>query len=379
MLISILAIVSLLLLLSSYVVYPAVVAILAQRKRAVPVVTPERALPRVALVVAAYNEELVIEEKLKNSLALDYPDELLSINVFSDASTDGTESIVKGYESVGVRLWRLEGRLGKTNAQNVLVSELSEDIVVFSDANIMYKPEAVRELVKVFSDPSVGAAIGHRRYVGKSKAGVSEGLYERYENWIKAKESEAGGTIGACGAIYAVRRAFYQPLDPARISDIVEPLRIASAGHSVVYVGDAIGEELSDNDFFSELSRKRRIVLRTLNSLYEERVKLWPTKGLLVKLLFHKIIRWFTLPLLITSSLGLWSSLTLVRFASLGVVCYLCVGIVLYSIARSKKERLSLPRVFNVILYSFGVFLSASMAIFDFTQGRNQVVWESRK
>lgn len=379
----ILAVAALLLLLLSFVVYPFVLALLAKCAPGSQTVQPDAPVwPRVSLVIACYNEEQHIEEKLLNALALDYPQERLEILVFSDGSTDRTDAIVEGYASRGVRLVRVEGRLGKTHCQNELAQVARGEVLVFSDANTMYSAGALRALVRALSPEHIGVAIGKRVYVGRGKPGNQEGLYERLENWIKASESRLGGTIGANGSMYALKAKYYVELPIDRMSDIVEPLRVnAEHGKITVYAGDAVGREEHDNDFRTEFKRKRRIVLRAMNSLWAERRRLAGRPGLLLKLLLHKVIRWFTLPLMLllaTASVAAQSGVMM--WAGYAALAYLVAAAALFAWAWSVHggRPPALGRVGGLLLYSFGVFLGAGLALIDFLRGRNIRVWESR-
>ncbi|MDH3604875.1 MAG: glycosyltransferase, partial [Candidatus Tectomicrobia bacterium] len=150
----------------------------------------ETYLPTVSLVIAAYNEEKVLREKLENSLALDYPEDKLEIVVASDGSTDLTNEIAASYASRGVRLHHVSPRGGKTRALNRVVPRTHGDILVLSDANTMYQPDAIRKLVRHFADPRVGAVSGDVRLVDAAETHAhSEGLYYRYERWLQRMES----------------------------------------------------------------------------------------------------------------------------------------------------------------------------------------------
>lgn len=158
--------------------------------------------PTVSLIITAHNEEEIIKSKLENSLALNYPLEKLQIIIASDGSTDGTVRLAEEHHEVEVLdlSW-----MGKTTAQNEAVKRASGDIVVFSDANAYYEPNAIRELVKWFVDSSVGCVCGELRYRGKSQ----EVLYWKYEVMVKGLESRTGRLLGANGSIYAIRKTNY--------------------------------------------------------------------------------------------------------------------------------------------------------------------------
>lgn len=371
------------LIFASFVVYPVTLELLVRifRKKAVaPAIPTDDNLPTVSLLIACYNEGKVLHAKIKNALSLDYPANKLQILVFSDGSNDNTDEIVKSY-APRVEFLRVDGRKGKTYCQNLSVAQATGEYLVFSDANSMYSVGAIKELIRYAVLKQVGAVVGHRVYVGAGKAGNKEGLYERLENWMKSRESLLGGTIGANGAIYAVRKSAYVELPADRISDINEPLRVAMDHKlEVVFAPHAVAEEVHDNTFMRELVRKRRIVLRAMNSLWDERWNLLKRPDLVFKLVFHKTLRWFTLPLLTISSLAAFTTNCLVLwFAAFSFCTYLLVSLLLFIKAkRTPPEDLKLGKVAGIILYSFGVFYSSMMAFWDFLRGRNRIVWESR-
>src|SRR5208282_1368003 len=155
--------------------------------------------PSVSLLVSAYNEVSVIEAKIQNSLSVDYPAELLEIIVISDCSDDGTDDLVRGFEAKGVRLIRQNERLGKSAALNFAVPQARGQVLVFSDANAIYQPDAVRLLVRHFSEPRVGYVVGNARYYesgSESSSAKSESLYWKLETYLKEKESDFASVVG---------------------------------------------------------------------------------------------------------------------------------------------------------------------------------------
>ena len=218
--------------LYAYFGYPVLLAILSlfsQRKHESPDVPNH--YPEVTLLIAAYNEEDVIEEKVKNSLALGYPQDKLHIVVVSDGSTDRTDEIVKKYEDRGVELFRTE-RLGKTVARNRAVENAKGELIVLTDANAFFRQDALKKLVKHFQDPGVGVVCGA---LVLKRADGSENLYWRYEKLIKRLENKFHSIIGANGSIYAMRRELYDPLPPEVDDDFVEPLIVYMKGKKAVY------------------------------------------------------------------------------------------------------------------------------------------------
>ena len=303
------------LIIYMYFGYPILLGLLAQLHRR-PIAHDSASLPRITLLISAHNEKGVIRDKLLNSLALEYPGELIKILVISDCSDDGTDEIVLGFAARGVRLVRLNDRLGKSSGLNHAYAQAVGEILIFSDANAMYQPDAVRFLVRHFSDPQVGYVVGNARYLerpSESDSAQSEGLYWRLETWLKKKESDFGSVVGGDGAIYAIRRELYSPLRPTDINDFLNPLQIIARGYRGVYEPSAICFEEAGDTFEKEFRRKIRIVSRSLNAVRRApRVLLpWIQPRHWFSLVSHKILRWFApffLLLALFASLALWSN-----------------------------------------------------------------------
>jgi cellulose synthase/poly-beta-1,6-N-acetylglucosamine synthase-like glycosyltransferase len=279
-----------------------------------PVPDSDLPAPSVTLLISAFNESQVIAAKLENALALEYPRDRLEIMVISDGSDDGTDEIVQRFSPRGARLLRQEPRMGKTAGLNLGVSEARGQILVFSDANAMYQPDAVRRLVRHFSSPQVGYVVGNARYYEKgteSYSAQSEGLYWKLETYLKKKESIFGSVIGGDGAIYAIRRELYSPLLPTDINDFLNPLQIVTRGYSGVFESAAVCYEEAAENFSQEYRRKVRIISRSLNALRRVPEVLNPLRHtrhwfLLVS---HKVLRWFApflMILCLAASLALW-------------------------------------------------------------------------
>lgn len=253
-------------------------------------------LPSVSLIISAYNEEGVIEEKLLNSIKLRYPKEKLEIIVVSDGSTDRTDEIVKKFFNKGVTLIRVEGRQGKTACQNIAVEKAKGEIIVFSDANTIYEEKAIEMLITpLVLYPDVGCVSGKLTYISKS-AIRKEGLYWRYELLLKRLESSFYSEMGVNGAIYALRKADYISLKSDLISDFVEPLEILRVRKKVTKHCDfAEGYEYEPSeDIKASLSRKRRIFVRAMRGLLYERELLNPIKypAVSFELISHRVLRW---------------------------------------------------------------------------------------
>jgi cellulose synthase/poly-beta-1,6-N-acetylglucosamine synthase-like glycosyltransferase len=266
----------------------------------------EGELPAVTLVVSAFNEAGVIREKLENALGLDYPKPLFEVLVISDGSDDGTDGIVQEYAERGVKLCRQNVRQGKSAGLTRFVPEANGEILVFSDANSIYSPDALRKLVRHFADPQIGFAVGYQRYVDDESATYeSESLYWRYETWLKVQESRVGSVVCGDGAIYAIRSELFEPLRADDINDFYLPLRIIARGYRGVFDKEAMCTERTAEDFAGEFRRKARIVNRSLRAVCRVPEVLNPFQvgGFAFQLLFHKVLRWFV-PLFLVSMLA---------------------------------------------------------------------------
>jgi cellulose synthase/poly-beta-1,6-N-acetylglucosamine synthase-like glycosyltransferase len=290
-------VVSLSVLAYTYVGYPIVLRLLVWWRGERPV-KQDAITPPLSLVISAYNEAPVMRRKLENAQSLAYPADRLEIVVISDASDDGTDEIVGEFASQGVALARQPVRRGKTAGLNRVVPGLRGDIVVFSDANAIYEPEALRKIVRNFADPRVGCVTGEARYWPSDAtiADAGEREYWNFEARIKRWESALGSVVGGDGAIYAIRRTLWRPLPDAAISDFLNPLQIVSKGWRGVYEPHAICFEETAGNLRGEFRRRLRIVSRSWRAVFQSPAALNPRRvGLFAwQLVSHKLLRWLT-------------------------------------------------------------------------------------
>jgi cellulose synthase/poly-beta-1,6-N-acetylglucosamine synthase-like glycosyltransferase len=238
----------------THAAYPLAAAALTRVRRRT--VQKADTTPRVSVIVAAHNEEGVIARRLENLLALEYPEEKLDIVVASDASTDRTDEIAQSF-GPRVRLVRAE-RAGKVAAQNLAVRESDAEVVAFSDANATWAPDALRKLVRNFADPEVAYVCG-RLNLRDAAGGNREGLYWRYETWLRAQESLLHSTTGGYGSIYALRRRDYVEVDPRFGHDLALPYVMVQRGRRAVYEPDAHAFETPTPTNEAEYRRKVRM------------------------------------------------------------------------------------------------------------------------
>jgi len=225
-------------------------------------------MPEVTLLIAAHNEEKNIAEKLKNSLALEYPNERLKILVADDGSTDKTAEIVRTFESKGVELFSHPERKGKLATINEAMKTVQSEIVLLSDADNYYNPDTLREIVKPFSDCSVGAVSGSRRVIGENSLSNAEGLYWKYEDFIKRHETNIGSCVAAAGDALAIRKRLYiYPPDNIINDDFFIALSVIKQGFRVVYAPRAKSFHPVSDTERGEVERRSRMVAGRYQSL----------------------------------------------------------------------------------------------------------------
>jgi cellulose synthase/poly-beta-1,6-N-acetylglucosamine synthase-like glycosyltransferase len=278
--------------------YPALLWILG-RIRPRPVRRSDVA-PSIDLIIGAYNEEAILREKIENCLALDYPADRLRVIVASDASTDGTHSIARDYADRGVRLVVSPRRQGKAANFREVVPTLKGEILVFSDAGSLYREDTLRKMARNFADPEVGLVGGRIRYVNPDATSVArgEGLYWRYEVFLRNAESAIGSAMVVSGAVYAIRRELYRPVADHLPDDFMSPLNVLDQGKRVIYdTGTEILEKMATSTR-AEMATKIRIVSRNFAALMSMKHLLNPLRHPLValQLLSHRLLRWLVLP-----------------------------------------------------------------------------------
>jgi cellulose synthase/poly-beta-1,6-N-acetylglucosamine synthase-like glycosyltransferase len=281
----------------TYAGYPMMLAAIALCQKKRPANRGPSVLPKVSLLISAYNEEAVVADKIENSLALEYPREKLEIIVISDGSTDATDSIVARYRERNVVLKRYEGHLGKTACLNRAVPEAVGEIIVFSDANSQYDRKALLYLVEKFSDNAIGWVTGRTEYL--SPAGgeniSSAGIYTRIEWLTKSLEGRIGSCVGADGTIFGIRKSLYRPLRDYDINDFVIPAKIIQQGYRGILAKKAFCIEKTAASIAGEFRRHIRITARTLRAILTHRNLLNPFKYPVfsLELASHKLMKFF--------------------------------------------------------------------------------------
>jgi GT2 family glycosyltransferase len=288
------------LLAYTWVGYPLLLRLLA---RGAPGTATRRrgATPSVSVIVAAHNEAGCIAAKLASTLARQrYPRDKIEAIVVSDGSTDGTDARVQRYPDVRVRLVRQEPRAGKSPALNRGVAAARGEVVVFTDANALFAPDAIARLAAPFADPGVGLVSGQGLYGAGGDARVAATGYVRYEAALKAGEAALGFLAAADGAIYALRRSLYRELAASEVNDLLHPIQACLAGYRCRFVPDAVTEEPPSKDSGQEFRRHVRIIAQGAHLLGRwlpalVRARRWRAIWMLLS---HRALRWTTAPCL---------------------------------------------------------------------------------
>jgi poly-beta-1,6-N-acetyl-D-glucosamine synthase len=257
-------------------------------------------LPEVTILVAAYNESDYVEDKVKNTLAQDYPKDKLKIVFVTDGTTD--DSIEKLREFQEVQIFHKTERSGKMAAINRVMPLIKSPITIFTDANTMLNQGAIRKMVEHFANPKVGVVAGEKQIIklSENNAEVGEGLYWKYESFLKKLDAELYSTVGAAGELYAIRTNLFETLEKdTLLDDFVLSLRICSKGYVTTYEPEAKALETASLNIAEELKRKVRICAGGIQSVIRLTTLLNPFKHgwLTFQYLSHRVLRWTLVPI----------------------------------------------------------------------------------
>jgi cellulose synthase/poly-beta-1,6-N-acetylglucosamine synthase-like glycosyltransferase len=366
--------------LYAYAGYPLMLRLLAAGRPGPRPLPDPAEWPFISIALPAYNEERSIGRTLEALLALDYPPDRRQILVISDASTDGTDQVVREFAHRGVELVRLPHRSGKTAAENAAALHLRGEIVVNTDATIRIPPPSLKPLIRAFQDPTIGVASGRDVSVGQADGGTNRGEsgYVGYEMWIRRLETRVGSIVGASGCFYAIRRQLVSDLFPEALSrDFAAPLTARQAGYRTVSVDEAVCYVPRTPSLPSEFRRKVRTMARGLETLWYKRALANPLVygRFSWMLLSHKLCRWLvhlTLPLALV---GL-AVLAMVQPTALALlVAVLLVG-ALGSTALRWPEGRPMPHPVALCGFVVAVNLAALLAWSRALRGERNPIWE---
>ncbi|MFA5014855.1 MAG: glycosyltransferase family 2 protein [Actinomycetota bacterium] len=369
--------VSFFLIAHTYIFYPLFLLVLG-RKRRKTIIVNDCDLPTASLIISAYNEEEVIREKIENSLAIDYPRGKLKIIIVSDGSTDETNRIAREYAKVGIFLNDFPERLGKPKTLNKTILQERTTLIILSDANTIYEPDAIKKLVRNFVDPRIACVCGELKFKGDRKTEVAglENFYWRFEQFLKKREGERGALLGANGGIYAFHRELFEPLPPNSIvDDFIIPLKMLEKGYKIVYEPEAVGYEKTTNAISQEMERRIRIGAGDFQVLFLTQKMLNPNIGFAsFAFISHKLLRWLTpffLILLFISNaiLAVGPVWNLVFFLQCLFYLLALFGFLFYTFGL----RL---RLFGIPYYFSAMNLALLLGFIRFCSGAQSVTWE---
>jgi len=334
----------------------------------------EQITPSVDLVICAHNEADAIEAKLRNALALNYPQDALTIWVASDGSTDNTVKRASAFVSGRLHVLDLP-RGGKAAALNHVVSLGEAEVIAFSDANSMWQDDALLALVSPLADQDVGGSAGDQQYEKALAQNSGERGYWNFDRLLKSWQSQAGNVISATGAIYCVRRELFEPAPADATDDFMISTAVIAAGKRLVFAQDAVAVEPAATASGIEFQRKVRVISRGLRSVWYRRALLNPAGyGLYAfELLVHKLWRrlvWIPLLMLILlSPFGLKGDAmsTLISLAVLSFTCIAVLGLLWSELRRC--------RIFSVAAFIMMVNVACAVAAYKFVTGQRMTQW----
>jgi cellulose synthase/poly-beta-1,6-N-acetylglucosamine synthase-like glycosyltransferase len=357
------------LLVHTHLLYPLVLWVIAAARRALATAPePSAELPTVSLIVAAHDEEAVIERKVRDALELDYPRERLELIVASDGSADRTVELAR---SGGADVVLDLGRAGKLAAQNAGAAQARGEVLAFSDANAAWERSALRRLVAPFADPRVGYVCGQVRFF--SDGGTSEeGAYWRYELAVRGLESRLAGITAGNGAIYATRREAYIVLDPSRSHDLSFPFELTKRGWRAVYAPDAVADERMVPTIEGEFARKRRMMSGLWDIVLRDGMLSPRGYGALYtfEIYSHRVLRYAS-PMLHLIALG-----TNLALLGQGTVYRVTLALQLAFLICAALGAVIPARPFRLAYYYVTVTASIAVGLWDRLRGRVPRAWE---
>ena len=379
-------------LVYTYAGYAFILFFLLQVKKLIPGKTKstlQNYEPHVCLFVTAFNEKDYIAQKVSNSFELDYPKEKVQYLWITDGSDDGTPEMLKNYDELEV--YHSPERRGKMHAMNRGMKFVKAPVVIFSDTNTRLNKNAIREIVARFSDKKVGCVAGEKRIVehdADAAAAAGEGLYWKYESWIKKMDAKLNSAVGAVGELFAIRRELFEEVETDTIlDDFIISLRIAQKGYKIDYTPNAYAEETASLNVKEELKRKIRITAGGIQTMLRLKSLFNPFKfGLLSWQYFsHKVLRWtlapfslflvFFLNFLIVWNNAVWFTptiYTLLLYVQL--LCYLLAAIGWFF----ENRKLHFKLIF-IPYYFVSINYASVRGVFRFFRGKQSVNWEKSK
>jgi len=346
--------------------------------------------PEVTLFVAAYNEKDYVDEKVANSLSLEYPLEKVKQVWVTDGSNDGTPDLLRKYSDQGVEVYHKDARGGKIGAMNRGMAFVKTPIVIFSDGNTSLGKESIQRIVNLFADPKVGCVSGEKRIYQKDKdaAAGTEGIYWKYESTLKKWDAELYSVVGAAGELFAIRTELFQHVEKdTLLDDMIISLRVAMKGYTIQYDPEAYAIETASANVKEELKRKVRISAGGFQAI----VRLWPLLNIFkygwlsFQFVSHRVLRWTIAPLglavililnaFITFNEGFLNFNNLFTFIFWGQILFYVAALLGWFLENKQIK----VKVLFVPYYFFIMNLSVYMGLNRYLKGNQSVKWERAK
>ena len=381
--IKIIFIFSIVILFHSYGGYAIIALLILKLRKKKEIIKIEESNKSVTLLIAAYNEQDFIEEKIKNSLALSYPKDKLSIFIVTDGSTDRTTEIVNNYKEI--KLFHENNRNGKVAAIDRAMQFVTTDIVVFSDANTLLNPESIQKITRHYSDQNVGGVAGEKRVVTQNTnqiSGSGEGIYWKYESALKSIDSKFYSVVGAAGELFSVRTNLYSnPGKDVILDDFVISLKICQDGYRIVYEPEAFAIEGPSKDINEEKKRKIRIGAGGFQgmAIMKRLLRFWENPSLSYLYISHRVLRWTLCPLaipIITNASIIFNGSEHI-FA---IIWYLQITFYSLAFIGWGLSRLNIKLSLPYIAYYF-LFMNTTLyeGFIKFLLGKQSAIWEKAK
>ena len=346
-------------------------------------------MPRVTLVIPAYNEMSCINTKVKNTFGLDYPADKMEVLFVTEGSNDGTTEYIQSLANVYSNLRLIDGdtRRGKIEAMNIAIKTITTPIVIFTDANTNLNHQVVRNIVRHFQDPKVGAVAGEKRIEtegSEAAAGAGEGLYWKYESFLKKLDTELFSVVGAAGELFAVRTDLFGEVEKdTLLDDFMVSLRIAAEGYRVIYEPDAYASERPSFSIQDEMKRKVRIAAGGFQSIVrlDFLLNIFRYGLLSFQYVSHRAMRWavapFCLPLIFLLNIALFLTNTgsFYRLIMLVQIAFYLMAIIGYYL---ENQKIRVKLLFVPFYFSFMNYC-AIKGYFRYRNGLTSGIWEKVK
>jgi poly-beta-1,6-N-acetyl-D-glucosamine synthase len=334
-------------------------------------------LPGVSILIPAHNEERVISQKLENVYNLDYPEDKLEAILILDSCTDNTEAQANRFKSKQLKIIKQTERLGKAAALNVGIKEAKGEVLIFTDANSIFKKDALRKLIQYFEDEAIGGVCGRLRYrSGSEDIGhpEAESLYWKYENFIKKLESKSNTLVTANGSIYALRKDLFSDIDEELADDLVLPIKTAHKKKFFIYEPEAEAEERLPQKAEEEFIRRTRLINQGMKATFRLRKDILSSGSFFIfEFICHKLLRWLVpvfLSLVFISNIFLLESASYLLFFAAQIVFYslTLAGYIFYKQGKRIK-------IFYLPFYFCLLNLASLRALIDFLSRKSTKTW----